>query len=150
MKKIIISLMCVTMGLMAYAQPQQESQEMKQTPCPKMMFCPANCGIDSTTLKTVFEMRKKYRENYRKELRQTLGDEKYIEYLEFMVDKKQQKAMRKRMKANRKQWAKRRGQKGMGKGRFGKQADKGIANDKPNDKNKSKDTKKNKSKNNKK
>lgn len=56
------------------------------------------CGIDSTTMKTVMELKKKYRENYRKELRQTLGDEKYIQYLEYKVFKQQRKAMRKGMK----------------------------------------------------
>lgn len=59
------------------------------------------CGIDSTTMKTVMELKKKYRENYRKELRQTLGDEKYIQYLEYKVFKQQRKAMRKGMKQYR-------------------------------------------------
>ena len=44
------------------------------------------------------ELKKKYRENYRKELRQTLGDEKYIQYLEYKVAKKHHKAMRKGMR----------------------------------------------------
>ena len=123
MKKFIIALMCATVSVAAMAQPQKENQK-----CDKPMCCQENkaccqenkaccqegkaccmqmgcqdmcCGIDSTTMKTVMEVKKKYRENYRKELRQTLGDEKYIQYLEYKVAKKERKAMRKAMKHRR-------------------------------------------------
>ena len=129
MKKIIIALMCATVSVAAVAQPQKENQK-----CDKPMCCQENkaccqdgccqegkaccqqmccqdgccqqmcCGIDSTTMKTVMELKKKYRENYRKELRQTLGDEKYIQYLEYKVFKQQRKAMRKAMKHRKGQW----------------------------------------------
>jgi hypothetical protein len=97
MKKFIIALMCATVSVAAVAQPQKENQK-----CDKPMCCQDMCcGIDSTTMKTVMELKKKYRENYRKELRQTLGDEKYIQYLEYKVAKKERKAMRKAMKHRR-------------------------------------------------
>lgn len=118
MKKFIIALMCATVSVAAVAQPQKENQK-----CDKPMCCQENkaccqegkaccqegkaccmqmgcqdmcCSIDSTTMKTVMELKKKYRENYRKELRQTLGDEKYIQYLEYQVAKKHRKAMKHR------------------------------------------------------
>ena len=101
MKKIIIALMCATVSVAAMAQPQGENQKSeKPMCCQEMKPCCQDmcCGIDSTTMKTVMELKKKYRENYRKELRQTLGDEKYIQYLEYKVAKKHHKAMRKAMK----------------------------------------------------
>ena len=101
MKKIIIALMCATVSVAAMAQPQGENQKSeKPMCCQEMKPCCQDmcCGIDSTTMKTVMELKKKYRENYRKELRQTLGDEKYIQYLEYKVAKKHHKAMRKGMR----------------------------------------------------
>ena len=110
MKKIIIALMCATVSVAAMAQPQGENQKcdkpmgcQEMKPCCQQMGCQDMvCGIDSTTMKTVMELKKKYRENYRKELRQTLGDEKYIQYLEYQVAKKHHKAMRKAMKGKHK------------------------------------------------
>ena len=105
MKKIIIALMCATVSVAAMAQPQKENQKCDKPMCCQQMGCKdMGCGIDSATMKTVMELKKKYRENYRMELRQTLGDEKYIQYLEFQVDKKHRKAMRKAMKQRRGQW----------------------------------------------
>ena len=112
MKKFIIALMCATVSVAAMAQPQGENQKcdkpmgcQEMKPCCQQMGCQDMvCGIDSTTMKTVMELKKKYRENYRKELRQTLGDEKYIQYLEYQVDKKHRKAMRKAMKHRKGQW----------------------------------------------
>ena len=101
MKKIIIALMCATVSVAAMAQPQGENQKSeKPMCCQEMKPCCQDmcCGIDSTTMKTVMELKKKYLENYRKELRQTLGDEKYIQYLEYKVAKKHHKAMRKGMR----------------------------------------------------
>ena len=132
MKKFIIALMCATVSVAAVAQPQKENQK-----CDKPMCCQENkaccqegkaccmqmgcqdmcCGIDSTTMKTVMELKKKYRENYRKELRQTLGDEKYIQYLEYQVAKKHHKAMRKAMKGKHK--GMRRGMGPQGGGQWG-------------------------------
>ena len=105
MKKIIIALMCATVSVAAMAQPQGENQKSeKPMCCQEMKPCCQDmcCGIDSTTMKTVMELKKKYLENYRKELRQTLGDEKYIQYLEYQVAKKHHKAMRKAMKGKHK------------------------------------------------
>ena len=107
MKKIIIALMCATVSVASMAQPQRENQKSeKPMCCQEIKPCCQDmcCGIDSTTMKTVMELKKKYRENYRKELRQTLGDEKYIQYLEYQVDKKHRKAMRKAMKHRKGQW----------------------------------------------
>ena len=106
MKKIIIALLCATVSVAAMAQPQKENQECGKPKCGQPMCGQQMCGIDSTTMKTVMELKKKYRENYRKELRQTLGDEKYIQYLEWQVDKKHRKAMRKAMKQRKGQWGK--------------------------------------------
>lgn len=112
MKKTIIALMCFTMSMVASAQPQpqknQECGKMEccQDNCCKENCCQPKCGIDSATMKTVIELRKKYRENFRKELRQTLGDEKYIQYLESQVYMKQHRAMHKRMPGQRRgQWS---------------------------------------------
>ena len=110
MKKFIIALMCATVSVASMAQPQKENQKCdKPMMCCQQMCCQdMGCGIDSTTMKTVMELKKKYRENYRKELRQTLGDEKYIQYLEYKVAKKNRKAMhkamRKGMKHRKGQW----------------------------------------------
>ena len=116
MKKIFIALVCVTMSMVASAQPQpqnknqecgkQECCQEKKMCCQEMGMC---CGIDSATMKTVMELRKKYHENFRKELRQTLGDEKYIQYLESRVYMQHHRAMHKRMNGHRTgQWSKRR------------------------------------------
>ncbi len=119
-KTIIIALACFTMSMVASAQPQpQKNQECGKMECCKDNCCKDNyckknccqqkCCIDSTTMKTVMELRKKYHENFRKELRQTLGDEKYIQYLESQVYMKQHRAMHKRMHGQRGgQWSKRR------------------------------------------
>lgn len=91
MKKTIIALVCFTMSMVALAQPQPQ------------------CCVDSATLKTVMELRKKYHENFRKELRQTLGDEKYIQYLESQVYMKKHRAMHKRKNVRRMgKWSQRR------------------------------------------
>ena len=115
MKKAIIALSCFTMSMVASAQPQpQKNQECGKMECCKENCCKENCCqqeccIDSATMKTVMELRKKYHENFRKELRQTLGDEKYIQYLEAQVYMKQHRTMHKRMNGRRKgQWSKRR------------------------------------------
>lgn len=115
MKKTIIALVCFTMSMVASAQPQpQKNQECGKMECCKDNCCKDNCcqqkcGIDSATMKTVIELRKKYHENFRKELRQTLGDEKYIQYLEAKVYMQQHRAMHKRMNGHRTgQWSKRR------------------------------------------
>lgn len=115
MKKTIIALVCFTMSVVASAQPQpQKNQECCKTECCKdncckESCCQQKCCIDSATMKTVMELRKKYHENFRKELRQTLGDEKYIQYLESQVYMKQHRAMHKRMNGRRMgQWSQRR------------------------------------------
>ena len=110
MKKIIIALMCVTVSVAAMAQPQKDNQKCDKPMCCQQMCCKdMGCGIDSATMKTVMELRKKYHENFRKELRQTLGDEKYIQYLEAKVYMQQHRAMHKRMHGQRGgQWSKRR------------------------------------------
>ena len=115
MKKTIIALVCFTMSMVVSAQPQpQKNQECGKMECCKDNCCKDNCcqqkcGIDSATMKTVIELRKKYHENFRKELRQTLGDEKYIQYLEARVYMKQHRAMHKRMNGRRMgQWSQRR------------------------------------------
>ncbi len=120
MKKTIIALVCFTMSMVASAQPQpQKNQECGKMECCQEKCCKDNCcqtsccqqkcGIDSTTMKTVMELRKKYHENFRKELRQTLGDEKYIQYLEAKVYMQQHRAMHKRMNGRRMgQWSQRR------------------------------------------
>ena len=116
MKKFFIALVCVTMSMVASAQPQpqnknqecgkQECCQEKKMCCQEMGMC---CGIDSATMKTVMELRKKYHENFRKELRQTLGDEKYIQYLESRVYMQHHRAMHKRMNKHGKgQWGPRR------------------------------------------
>lgn len=110
MKKTIIALACFTMSMVASAQPQpQKNQECEKMESCKDNCCQQKCCIDSATMKTVMELRKKYHENFRKELRQTLGDEKYIQYLESQVYMKQHRAMHKRMNGRRTgQWSKRR------------------------------------------
>ena len=110
MKKIIIALMCVTVSVAAMAQPQKDNQKCNKPMCCQQMCCKnMGCGIDSTTMKTVMELRKKYHENFRKELRQTLGDEKYIQYLEARVYMQHHRAMHKKMNGRRKgQWSQRR------------------------------------------
>ena len=110
MKKIIIALMCVTVSVAAMAQPQKDNQKCDKPVCCQQMCCKdMGCGIDSTTMKTVMELRKKYHENFRKELRQTLGDEKYIQYLEAKVYMQHHRAMHKKMNGRRKgQWSQRR------------------------------------------
>jgi len=160
MKKTIIALVCFTMSMVVSAQPQpQKNQECGKMECCKDNCCKDNCCkdnccqqkcyIDSATMKTVMELRKKYHENFRKELRQTLGDEKYIQYLEAQVYMKQHRAMHKRMNGRRMgQWSKRRtpmmhhGFRGQRPGVGFKAAD--WKDKKDNDKEKSKDNKKNK------
>ena len=156
MKKIIIALVCVTMSMVASAQPQpqnknqecgkQECCQEKKMCCQEMGMC---CGIDSATMKTVMELRKKYHENFRKELRQTLGDEKYIQYLEAQVYMKQHRAMHKRMNGRRMgQWSQRRAPM-MHHGFHGQRPNAGFKaadwkDKKDNDQDKKKDNKKNK------
>ena len=120
-KTIIIALVCFTMSMVASAQPQPQNKNQEcgkmeccqekccKDNCCQTSCCQQKCGIDSTTMKTVMELRKKYHENFRKELRQTLGDEKYIQYLEAKVYMQQHRAMHKRMHGQRGgQWSKRR------------------------------------------
>ena len=155
MKKIIIALVCVTMSMVVSAQPQpqknqecgkQECCQEKKMCCQEMGMC---CGIDSATMKTVMELRKKYHENFRKELRQTLGDEKYIQYLEAQVYMKQHRAMHKRMNGRRMgQWSQRRAPM-MHHGFHGQRPNAGFKaadwkDKKDNDQDKKKDNKKNK------
>ena len=150
MKKIIIALMCVTVSVAAMAQPQKDNQKCDKPMCCQQMCCKnMGCGIDSTTMKTVMELRKKYHENFRKELRQTLGDEKYIQYLEAQVYMKQHRAMHKRMNGRRMgQWSQRRAPM-MHHGFHGQRPNAGFKtadwkDKKDNDQDKKKDNKKNK------
>ena len=63
MKKIIIALMCVTVSVAAMAQPQKDNQKCDKPVCCQQMCCKdMGCGIDSTTMKTVMELRKNYHE----------------------------------------------------------------------------------------
>lgn len=117
MKKIIMALMCAAVSLTITAQPrgskapkQGENPVECQRPTPRMRMMPQvagdiamlrQAGLDSVKIRQVMELRKQNRkaqrdlqEKYKNDLRQLIGDEAYIKYLEAKVAKKNRKAVR--------------------------------------------------------